>query len=50
MSEEQSKKVDAGIAKLIAETAKLNAEAFWYPMMLATGLVLVVGTGIKYVS
>lgn len=32
-------KMRAEIAKLIAETAKINAEARWYPLAVATGLV-----------
>ena len=31
-------KMRAEIAKLIAETAKINAEARWYPMVIGTGL------------
>jgi hypothetical protein len=49
MTDTQSKKVDAEIAKLIAETAKLNKETFWYPMALATGLVIAVGAVVKYI-
>ena len=32
-------KMRAEIAKLIAETSKINAEARWYPLAVATGLV-----------
>ena len=39
MKQAQLRKVDAEIAKLIAESAKINAEARWYPIMIATGLV-----------
>lgn len=49
MTDTQSKKVDAEIAKLIAETAKLNKETFWYPVALATGLVIAVGAVVKYI-
>jgi hypothetical protein len=49
MTDENAKKVDAEIAKLIAETAKLNKETFWYPMALATGLVIAVGAVGKYI-
>ncbi|SFV88771.1 hypothetical protein MNB_SUP05-SYMBIONT-5-769 [hydrothermal vent metagenome] len=49
MTDQQGKKVDAEIAKLIAETAKLNKETFWYPMALATGLVLSVGAVMKFI-
>lgn len=43
MTETDARKTDAEIAKLIAETAKLNKETFWYPVALATGLVIAVG-------
>ena len=49
MTEQQGKKVDAEIAKLIAETAKLNKQTFWYPMALTTGLVLAIGSIIKFI-
>ncbi len=49
MTDTQSKKVDAEIAQLIAETAKLNKETFWYPVALATGLVIAVGAVVKYI-
>lgn len=32
-------KMRAEIAKLITETSKINAEARWYPLAVATGLV-----------
>ena len=32
-------KMRAEIAKLIAETSKINATAHWYPLAVATGLV-----------
>ena len=31
-------KMRAEIAKLIAETAKINTEARWYPLAIGTGL------------
>ena len=31
-------KMRAEIAKLIAETSKINAEARWYPLAIGTGL------------
>ncbi|WXT99377.1 MAG: hypothetical protein Ctma_0074 [Catillopecten margaritatus gill symbiont] len=40
--------VMAATRKLGAETTKLNTEIFWYPMALATGLVLAVGAVVKY--
>lgn len=56
MTDTESRKVDAEIAKLIAETskviaetAKLNKETFWYPMALATGLVLSIGAVMKFI-
>ncbi|MDX5515117.1 hypothetical protein [Stenotrophomonas sp. RG-453] len=33
-----ARKTDAEIAKLIAETAKINAEARWYPMLVCSGI------------
>ena len=35
----ESEKVHAEIAKLIAETAKINAEARWYPVVAAATLI-----------
>lgn len=53
MTEIEARKIDAEIAKLItelmAETAKLNKETFWYPMTLATGLVIAVGVVVKFI-
>jgi len=49
MTEVENRKIDAEIAKLIAETAKLNKETFWYPMALATGLVLSIGAVMKFI-
>jgi len=37
-------KVEAEIAKLIAETSKLNAETRWYPMVVMAGFFAVVIT------
>ncbi len=34
-----SHKVEAEIAKLMAETMKINAEACWYPWVVASTLV-----------
>ena len=33
-------KIQAEISKLLAETAKINAESKWYPFVVATGLIL----------
>ncbi len=56
MTDTQAKKIDAEIAEILAntrklgaETAKLNKETFWYPMALATGLVLAIGVVMKYI-
>jgi len=56
MTDIEVKKLEADIAetmantmKLGAETAKLNKETFWYPMALATGLVLAVGAVVKFI-
>lgn len=39
-----SAKYEAEIVKLVAETAKLNKETFWYPVLIATGLVGAIAT------
>jgi len=39
MKQAELRKVDAEIAKLIAESAKINQESRWYPLLIATGLV-----------
>ena len=56
MTDIEVKKLEVDIAetmantmKLGAETAKLNKETFWYPMALATGLVLAVGAVMKFI-
>ena len=56
MTDTEVRKLEADIAetmantmKLGAETAKLNKETFWYPMALATGLVIAVGAVVKYI-
>ncbi|MBE8189833.1 MAG: hypothetical protein HAW58_02965 [Candidatus Thioglobus sp.] len=55
MTQSESIKMDAEIAQIIAntlklgaETAKLNKETFWYPLALATGLVIAVGAVVKF--
>ena len=35
----EDNKMRAEIAKLIAETAKINAEARWYPFVVLAGVV-----------
>jgi disulfide oxidoreductase YuzD len=49
MSEENSKKIDAEIAKLLAETAKINNETMWYPMVVVSGLFIAIGAVIKFI-
>ena len=39
MSQLEEAKISAEIAKLMAETAKLNKETFWYPLVIAIGMV-----------
>jgi hypothetical protein len=39
MKQAELRRVDAEIAKLIAESAKINQEARWYPLVVATALV-----------
>ena len=34
----QGRKIDAEIAKLIAETAKINSENRYYPLVVGSGL------------
>ncbi|MFL9609785.1 hypothetical protein ACW4YW_01710 [Methylobacillus pratensis] len=36
--EHDLRKIDAEIAKLIAETSKINAEAKWYPFIAVAGI------------
>lgn len=38
MTDAQAAKVYAEIGKLIAETAKINAEARWYPLVVTGGM------------
>lgn len=47
MVESQRRKVDAEIAKLIAETAKINAEARFYPLIVVGGILAAVATILK---
>lgn len=39
MTEAELAKINTEIAKLIAETSKLNRESAWYPIVVATGLI-----------
>lgn len=38
MSPEEIEKIRAEIGKLMAETAKINSEARWYPIVVAGGI------------
>lgn len=38
MNAQQEIQTEAEIAKLIAETAKINAEARWYPLLVCSGI------------
>jgi hypothetical protein len=49
MSETEAKKVDAEIAKLIAETAKINKETILYPIVVVAGLFIGIGAVMKYI-
>ncbi|WP_198345357.1 hypothetical protein [Neisseria weixii] len=44
MKQKELHKIDAEIAKLIAESAKLNAETRWYPILVVTGMFAAIGT------
>ena len=47
MDENTSKKVDAEIAKLIAETAKLNSENRYYPIIVTATATLALVAVVK---
>jgi hypothetical protein len=49
MTDLEMRKLEVDIAKVMSETAKLNKETFWYPVALATGLVIAVGAVVKYI-
>lgn len=44
MKRAEHEKIHAEIAKLMAETSKLNREAAWYPIVVASGLIGAVAT------
>ena len=44
MTDSEAKKVDAEIAKLLAETGHLNTQRIWYPIFVA-GTLLAGGAG-----
>lgn len=39
MKQAELEKIHAEIAKLIAETGKINRESRWYPVVVASGLL-----------
>lgn len=41
---------EARIAKLMAETAKINAEARWYPVAMVTAMVAAVAAAMKLLA
>ena len=44
MKRAEHEKIHPEIAKLMAETSKLNREAAWYPIVVASGLIGAVAT------
>lgn len=40
-------KVEAEIAKLMAETMKIQKESFWYPIAISGGLIAAVAAAVK---
>ncbi|WP_157975329.1 hypothetical protein [Photorhabdus sp. CRCIA-P01] len=44
MTTAELEKIHAEIAKLIAETTKINRESMWYPIVVASGLIGAVAT------
>ncbi len=44
MTTAELEKIHAEIAKLMAETAKINRGTMWYPLAVATGLIGAVAT------
>lgn len=44
MTTAELEKIHAEIAKLMAETTKINRETMWYPIVVATGLIGAVAT------
>lgn len=49
MTEIEMKRVDAEISKLIAETAKINKETIWYPMVVMGGIFAGMALILKFV-
>ncbi|WP_214067530.1 hypothetical protein [Photorhabdus hainanensis] len=44
MTTSELEKIHAEIAKLMAETTKINREATWYPIVVASSLIGAVAT------
>ena len=42
-----SRKIDSEIAKLIAETSKINSENRWYPFVVGSGVTLAIVAIVK---
>lgn len=40
VTQAELEEIHARIAKLMAETAKLNKETFWHPVAIATGILV----------
>ncbi len=37
-------KINAEIVKLLSESSKLTRETFWYPVVVASGMIVAIGT------
>ncbi len=48
MKQAELRQVDAAIAKIIAESAKINQETRWYPLVVASVLVVVVAVATAF--
>jgi len=46
----ETAKINNEALKVSNEALKINKETFWYPMALATGLVIAVGAVVKYIQ
>lgn len=44
MTTAELEEIHAEIAKLMAETSKINRETMWYPIVVASGLIGAVAT------
>lgn len=47
MNQANLKKVDAEIAKLLAETSKINRENVYYPLVVGSGITLAIVAVVK---